>query len=275
MAQPEPGRKVVLYARFSPRTKAQECQSAEKQLERLREWAGQGNYEVKGEFADEAVSGALTDDNNLPPQLGEAVTELERGDHIVAINVSRFSRDGALLAFLDKAVKRRGAHIYVLDERLTLDDYHQSFLFKILCLFYEMDRERQRDLCRAAQRKKARRGEIHPGQLRYGYTPVKKNGKWQAEINEKEYATLQRMLELREAGWKQHDIAEQLNKEGHTKRNGKPWKYWSVSDLLIKNEDPGGWPYKSFTGSQLGPEGSQESFGSDWDEGIPDVRDPE
>ena len=51
----------ILYARFSPRRNAGECESIDTQLEALRAHATAQGYTVAGEFRDEAMSGADAD----------------------------------------------------------------------------------------------------------------------------------------------------------------------------------------------------------------------
>lgn len=270
MSLPAPGSKAVLYARFSPRPGADECQSAAKQLEKLREWAQTNGIHIKAEYKDEAVSGTFTKSGDLPPAMAEAVLTLNAGDYFVGLNVSRISRDGGLLAFLDRAVKRRGAHMYVIDEKLSLDDPDQAFLFKLLCLFYERDRERQRELCRAARRKKLKDGTYHPPVPRFGYTSKRDSRGWVMEENPLEQVILRRMIELREAGWKLKEVADQLNQEGYRKRHGGEWAAWSVSEVLIKHKDKG-WPLGLFNEKMMIPsDGSEKAFGSDWEEDLPD-----
>jgi len=52
---------AVLYARFSPRPNAEECDSAKKQLERCRPYSEGRGYTVIAEHKDEDLSGARAD----------------------------------------------------------------------------------------------------------------------------------------------------------------------------------------------------------------------
>ena len=52
---------VVIYARFSPRPNAAECDSIEKQEQRLRAWAVAKDLPVDGSYSDADQTGGSTD----------------------------------------------------------------------------------------------------------------------------------------------------------------------------------------------------------------------
>src|SRR5438046_8651834 len=62
---------AVLYARFSPRPNAEECDSVEKQLERCRAYSLGHGYTVVAEHHDKDLSGARADNR---PGLQNAIS---------------------------------------------------------------------------------------------------------------------------------------------------------------------------------------------------------
>jgi len=57
--------KAILYARFSPRPHAEDCDSCERQIADLRAWCKAHNHEIVGEFQDRALSGGDDWTDNL------------------------------------------------------------------------------------------------------------------------------------------------------------------------------------------------------------------
>ena len=83
--------KVILYARFSPRPLASECESVESQLAELRAYCVQHGHEVVGEFSDKALSGGS--DWDTRPGMLDAANACTRGMVFLVRSYDRLFRD--------------------------------------------------------------------------------------------------------------------------------------------------------------------------------------
>ena len=130
--------KVILYARFSPRKDALECESVEKQLETLRAWAGKAGHEVVGEFSDKALSGSDHD----RPAFYEALKSIRRGCWLVVTQWDRLARDTMIAVSADHKCNQLGATLYSVSEGRFSDhkDPQVKFMSTILSAFAEFDR---------------------------------------------------------------------------------------------------------------------------------------
>ena len=82
---------AVVYARFSPRPSAGECDSVEKQIEPCRAyWAGHG-YDVLAVYQDKDLSGSRADNR---PGLQRAIAKACAQKAILSVySLSRFARN--------------------------------------------------------------------------------------------------------------------------------------------------------------------------------------
>src|SRR6478609_6398553 len=100
--------KAILYARFSPRPSAKECESCERQFEDMEAFCAKHGWEIVDRFHDKAVSGAdqyevtahrkdgqaeLTVAFEEREGLGEAFDALKSGYILLVRAQDRLSRD--------------------------------------------------------------------------------------------------------------------------------------------------------------------------------------
>ena len=81
---------AVLYARFSPRPNAEECDSVEKQLERCRAYSLGHGYTVVAQHHDKDLSGARAD--NRPGLQSAIAAACKRKAVLVVYSLSRLAR---------------------------------------------------------------------------------------------------------------------------------------------------------------------------------------
>jgi DNA invertase Pin-like site-specific DNA recombinase len=80
---------VVVYSRYS--TDRQDARSIDDQVRSCRQFAVARGYEIVGEYADAAISGAHTERQNLQRLLADARRGAFR--HVLVDDLSRLSRD--------------------------------------------------------------------------------------------------------------------------------------------------------------------------------------
>ena len=120
-------KRAILYARFSPRKNADECDSVDRQLTALHEYCDEKGIEVMAEFSDEALSGADYD----RPGLWDAVAALKRGWILLCRDYQRLARDTTLAMVIEQKIKARGCSLMSM-ENGDLVDRHEYPSMKLM-----------------------------------------------------------------------------------------------------------------------------------------------
>lgn len=132
---------AILYARFSPRPNAAECESADKQLERCRSWCSAMGHTVAAdaEFKDEGASGATTDER---PGLAAALERVkrERGILVVAA-IDRLGRNIRDLLDISEAITDAGASWASLAQSIDTTTPQGRFMLVVFGGMAQMERE--------------------------------------------------------------------------------------------------------------------------------------
>ena len=105
---PPKTKSVVLYARFSPRPNADQCQSIKWQLDCLRAHAEKQGWKVVGEFEDAAEKGSDANRAGLWQAVSAAK---EPGCAILVHRLDRLARDRWLFYMIEHELARSGACI--------------------------------------------------------------------------------------------------------------------------------------------------------------------
>lgn len=213
--------RVVLYARFSPRPDANECDSIERQFERLRAWCVAKDAEVVGEYSDaDASGGTMVGRTGLEKALAHVCRI--RGT-LAVYDLSRLSRKAAdALAISERLVARKCNLMFLIDQIDTTTDIG-ALIFTVQAGVAEYMRKtaakRTSNAMRAHQSKGRRMGRAD--RCPFGWRPVAGTPGALEQVPE-EQAAVARMRELRAAGATYRAICEALDKEGFGRR-GKQW----------------------------------------------------
>jgi DNA invertase Pin-like site-specific DNA recombinase len=179
MAKSNNGR-AILYARFSPRPDAAECESCDRQLADLRAWC-QRHALVTGpelEFRDDALSGG-----DERPGLADAVKAIRPGDVLLVRSWDRLFRDLRLALVLEFDVGKRGGRIQSITEDndalpAALRELMRNLFLAIADYQRKVTRHRTKTRMRQHQAN-GRRMSLHPP---YGWeidpnSPLNKHGR--------------------------------------------------------------------------------------------------
>ena len=130
---------AVIYARFSPRPNAEECDSVEKQIERCRAYcAGQG-YEVVFERFDKDLSGGRADNR---PGLQEAIAlACQRKAVLCVYSLSRLARCTKDAIDLAERLNAAGADLAVIQENVNTRSPMGRFIFTLFSALAQLERE--------------------------------------------------------------------------------------------------------------------------------------
>jgi len=227
--------KAVLYARFSPRPNAAECESCESQLVDLRQYCAKRGYEVVGEYRDDALTGG--DDWNDRPGMLDAVAACRRGYLFVVRAFDRLFRDTRKALMFAADIESRGVRIRsITEESASLDTPEARFMRGIFFL----NAEYQRELIRARTRAKMLLHQSNGRRMSaaaktpYGTMPDPANSSCIVPCpNEQDVIKLVRKLH-KARGMGLREIARELERRGIERRGKKHWNHQLVKSILVR-----------------------------------------
>lgn len=224
------------------RSTAHQDVSLEAQEADCRSLCENNGWNVKKVYSDTA-SGAAPLDRR--PGLVAALSELKKGEVIVARSASRLTRDLSVHLAIESEVERRKADLCFVDGGMNEDDPQQQLLRTIKAAFAVYELAIQSFRIKSALSKLRTDGRVlgNPKRCRYGFR-VSEDGK-RLEVNPEEMAVVERVYRLKEEqGLPGKRIAEILKLEGYTTRLGKPHHLSSIYQILTKvQEHPGLYPF--------------------------------
>jgi DNA invertase Pin-like site-specific DNA recombinase len=130
---------AVIYARFSPRPNAEECESVEKQIERCRAYCAGHGYDVIAEFKDKDLSGGRADNR---PGLQNAIARACRQKAILCVySLSRLARCTRDAIDLAERLSAAGADLAVIQENVNTRSPMGRFIFTLFSALAQLERE--------------------------------------------------------------------------------------------------------------------------------------
>ena len=142
---------AILYARFSPRPNAADCESCESQLADLRSYCKAHGYTIAGEFHDKALSGG--DDWTDRPGMFDAATACKRGMVFAVRSFDRLFRDTRKALMFACDLEKKGVQIVSITEEAASLNTPEA---KLMRTFFLALAEYQREIIRARTRAKMR-----------------------------------------------------------------------------------------------------------------------
>lgn len=218
--------KCLLYARFSPRPSAAECESVENQLLDLRAWCAKHGHVEAGAEWDKDVSG---DDRERAGCLA-ALAKCKRGYLFVVRDWSRLGRDTLFNLWLWEQLKKRGAKLVSATEGefAVPGDPTSKLLSVILSAVAEWQKEMGRIRTSAGMRRNQANGQRMSKIPPYGQQ-AGPEGTW--EPCPEEQAVIPQIVAMRAEGAKLREIGRRLTAEGlHNRGNG--WNHKTLSAIL-------------------------------------------
>lgn len=219
-------KRAVLYTRVSTQEQAERDLSLPAQLDALRAWARQEDYEILKEYVEPGESGR--DDNR--PKFRQMIGELLDGDvqanAVLVVHTSRFMRNTEASFVYRKKLEKRGIRVVSITQ--TVDDGPAGRLMAaIFAAFdqYESDMIGYRTA--VAMRKNAERGFANGSKSPFGYLAMKldegKHTRRRLVVDPKEAPVLEEVFRLYVEGTGAMATAQALNRQGLRYRGGKPW----------------------------------------------------
>jgi DNA invertase Pin-like site-specific DNA recombinase len=226
----KPKTKCVLYARFSPRPNAAECESCESQLHELKQYAWKRGYEIVGEFSDKALSGG--EDWADRPGMWDAMRVCKRGMIFIVRAFDRLFRDTEKALVFRSMLLQKGIKIRSITEESACDGSPVANLVQTIFLAIA---EYQRAITRARtsvamlrhQADGRRMSALPPwGTTRDPVNPAR----LVKDVNE--CAAIDTMKHLHNKGYSFRAIARWLDENNIPRRSAKKWSHVQVARCL-------------------------------------------
>lgn len=214
--------KAVLYARFSPRPNAAECESCRVQLVDLRRYAAAHDLQEVAEFHDDALSGA--DSWESRPGMTAAYKAIKRGMVFLVAKYDRLFRDALQGLAFAGLIEAKGAKVLSIgEEAASLNTPEARLMRTIFFAIGQYTREtgnvRTGNSMRYHQSNGRRMGRRD--RCPFGFRASSVNPE-ALERDEKEQAVIAQIVHLRATGESWRSICEILDREG-IRRRGKTW----------------------------------------------------
>jgi len=225
---------AVIYARFSPRPDAEDCDSVEKQLDRCRAYCKAHGYDVIAEKDDEDMSGGRMD--NRPGLQAAIELACKHKAVLVVYKLDRLARNTRDALDVLERLQKSKADLASLVEQINSRSPMGKFFFTQLAAFAELEREQIRARTSAAMRgyqqagRRMTRADRCPfGQQADPFDPSR------LIDHPEELAALERIRLLRADGEGAKSITAALNAEGFPCR-GERWHLTTVRRLLARQD---------------------------------------
>ena len=220
--------KAIIYARFSPRRNAENCESIEAQTEACRAYAKSHNLAVAAEFGDKALSGSEED----RPGLWAAIDALGKGDVLLVYRLDRLARSVYLSFIIEQAVhKNQGSILSVSGEGTWQDAPEDQLVRHILQALAEYERKVIGARTKMAMLRHQRNGRRMSHLPPYGWAVDPQDADRLVECKQ-EQQVIETVVALRKQGLGFRAIAKQLEAMKAPKREAKIWSHARVVGIL-------------------------------------------
>ena len=204
----------------------------ETQRDAITKYCTANGLELIQVYEDPAFSGSLQPLER--PGLNALLEALKAEDikQVIVTRLDRLARDTMLSLWLMKEIKKLGAELVSIAEPGRWEDPTQKLLLTMVAAFAEFEKSLITSRLSSGRKTKARQGGYAGGKAPIGYRAER--GDKVLTLDEEKTGTVKRVFELRDekpnASLKK--IADILNAEGFTTKEGKPFHAMQVKRIL-------------------------------------------
>lgn len=157
---------ATIYARFSPRPNADECQSIAVQRDRCTAYCTANGYTVGTVYEDAGLSGASTD----RPGLQKALTSVcESKGILVVYSLDRLARNTRDAIEISERLNKSSAELACVAQSINTHTSHGRFFFTLLAAIATLEREQIAERTSVAMQSRQKRGHRMSRYAPYGY----------------------------------------------------------------------------------------------------------
>ena len=181
--------------------------SLDTQEKRIKNYCELSEFTLSNVYQD-VVSGAV--EFKRRPAFKEIVDQLKRGDNLVVSRIDRLGRSTLNTLQFVQEMKSKGVNIHITDLGCVTNGGVGQIVFNILTCLAETERLNISERIKASKHYAQKERKYLGGALEFGYS---KDDKGQLIPNEKEFAILQAMVNLRNQKIGYRIIAEEIKKK--------------------------------------------------------------
>lgn len=219
---------AIIYARFSPRRNADQCESIETQIERCAAYCAANGYTVVAGFEDRELSGSRAD--NRPGLQAALKAAAEHKAVLVVYSLSRLARNTRDAMEISERLERAGANWASLHEKIDTSTAMGRFVFTVMSALAQLEREQIAERTRDAMRRHQANGRRMSDRTPYGFTRDPQNAALLIEDPD-EQRVIQRIVELHREGHRLRQIGRTLEETGDLCR-GSVWYHSTIKNIL-------------------------------------------
>lgn len=223
--------KALGYVRVSTENQnGSDTYGLETQRAAIAKYCQDNELELVQVFEDPALSGSL--EALKRPGLRALLEAVREGDKVIVARLDRIARDLYLSLWIEKEIRKADAELISISEPYRWNDPTQKLLLNIIMSFAEFEKSLITSRLSSGRKTKARQGGYAGGKAPIGYTAER--GDKALTVDEDKAGTVKRVFELRDAFPYATllKIANILNVEGHTTKEGKQFRTTQVRRIL-------------------------------------------
>jgi len=217
--------KAIGYLRVSTQEQAREGVSLDMQRAKIAAWANLHDAELVDTFADEGVTGTRADRDGLRQAIEAA---RQHKCPLVVYSISRLSRSTRDMLTIADQLKRSGADLVSLTEKIDTTTAAGKMVFRMLAVLTEFERDQIAERTRHGMAQKRAQG-FRVGSVPHGYQADDEGRLVSVETEQKIIALVN---ELRDRGLSLRQISAELEKRGAFNRAGRPFNPKSIAAML-------------------------------------------
>lgn len=236
---------AVIYARFSPRRNAAECESIATQISYCTNYCKFHKLEILSSHQDDGISGAYAENR---PGLQEALTEaIKHKAVLVVYSLSRLARNTKETIEIADQLHKAKANLCSVTEKIDTSTAMGDAFFKIIAVLAELERKQISERTSAAMLFHQANGRRMSKRVPFG---------WEADPDDSarmapcpyELEIIDVVKSLREDGFSYRKIAAELTTLGYTPRvvkkkfKNRPvevngiWHFGTIRNILNRLE---------------------------------------
>jgi site-specific DNA recombinase len=224
---------AAAYIRVSTDEQAEHGYSLQMQRERITAMITAKGWKLYKVYEDAGESGGTLERPALKEMLADI--KAERVQAVVIYKLDRLSRKQRdTLTLIEDTFVKRNVELVSLTESLDTSSPTGRAMIGMLSVFAQLERDTITERMSFGRRQKAKGGGYGGGGAAIGYT-AKKDGK-ALFMDEGKAATVRRVFELEAQGMKLQQIADAMNREGHTTKQGARFAPTQVMRILNRRE---------------------------------------
>ncbi|KZE42394.1 resolvase [Brevibacillus parabrevis] len=236
--------RVVGYVRVSTQGQVKDGYSLAYQVEEIQRYCARHNVELLDIYKDEGISGAKVDEDELTIErdgLQEMLSDLKWREvkYIVVLNTSRLWRADMVKVLIQRELKRHQVDVKAIEQPQYSIYAHDPNDFLVNGMMELLDQYQRLEIAlklSRGRRKKAQQGGYAGGRVAFGYKATK--GQKTLYVDPVQAETVRRVFDLKEQhpSWSLAQIAAELNQEGYTTVQGKPFSKVQVKRILDRKD---------------------------------------